>query len=855
MTAATVLRPVPDPAADGGAVDGVFGHVLAGVELTGPAATLAARLEPAVLAAAGWDPAERVLRLPSTEQHPLWGRKVCRVPGCSTNPWGQLGVCGSCFRRMRRDGLTADEIATTPVLPERPIVPTGCLVAGCPRSATSHHRPRTRPPLCSSHAQAFAAKKPLSLELFLAHPDVVALPALPPAPPCRVAACVRTAAFRGSGLCGVHHHRWHKDSATNPGPDAGLDADVWWATTPAVAESGLLSLRGLPPLVAVQVLFGLARRVAGDGRIFEPLVRPVIDTLRRERVTTVSDLLIERVPGKLARSVARQIARDVRRALADPAAEQELDVWDLAVFGHVNKGRLTFTGLRQPWLRQAAKRWAADQLQHHRRSGIYTVRNKINALVRLSDYLHTRPEEGLDPTVLDRAAVEGFCHRLAFLETGGDLTAYVRYITCGHVRSVLTQIRALGLTRPGGPAAGLGGDFGLHPADIPAQPERAEPGRDLPLEILATLTEGLDTLHPVDVRAGTQIIIDTGRRPEEILALTCDCLRYDRDGKPVLVYDNHKGNRLGRRLPISKHIAEIITTQQHRVRALFPDTPPGEVALLPAPRRNSTGRRALSSATFTQRHRDWVTSLGELRTKDGLVFDSAAVVHYAYRHNFAQRHADAGTPIDVLAELMNHSGLDVTRRYYRVGEDRRRAAVDKVTELSFDRHGNRVWRDAQALLGSEHARYAIGEVAVPYGTCTEPSNVQAGGGACPIRYRCVGCDHLKTDVSRLPDLQAYLDDLLRTRERLAASVEGVDDWARVDATPAQEEITRVRKLINRIKAGVADLDPDERARIDNAVTVVRRHRAAHVVPLAMPTIRTTPPTDHAQSGEAREATA
>ncbi|MGH3305552.1 MAG: hypothetical protein ACRDOK_28585 [Streptosporangiaceae bacterium] len=97
---------------------------------------------------------------------------------------------------------------------------------------------------------------------------------------------------------------------------------------------------------------------------------------------------------------------------------------------------------------------------------------------------------------------------------------------------------------------------------------------------------------------------------------------------------------------------------------------------------------------------------------------------------FAQRHADAGVPIDVLAELLDHRNLNVTRCYYRVGEDRRREAAGKVTALSFDRHGNRIWRDAAALLESAHARYTVGEVAVPYGRCTEPSNVPA---AAPAR--------------------------------------------------------------------------------------------------------------------------
>jgi len=219
-------------------------------------------------------------------------------------------------------------------------------------------------------------------------------------------------------------------------------------------------------------------------------------------------------------------------------------------------------------------------------------------------------------------------------------------------------------------------------------------------------------------------------------------------------------------------------------------------------------------------------------------------VPYAYRHSYAQRHADAGVPIDVLAELLDHRNLNVTRRYYRVGEDRRRAAVDMVTAMSFDRHGSRIWRVAAALLESEHARHAVGEVAVPYGRCTEPSNVQAGGGACPVRFRCAGCDHFRTDVSYLPDLTAYLDDLLRTRERLAAAIDGVDEWARADATPAAEEITRIRRLIGRIKDDITCLSDPERAQIEEAVTMIRRHRA---VSLGMPSVRiaTSPPSNEA----------
>jgi hypothetical protein len=303
---------------------------------------------------------------------------------------------------------------------------------------------------------------------------------------------------------------------------------------------------------------------------------------------------------------------------------------------------------------------------------------------------------------------------------------------------------------------------------------------------MATLCANLDTLEPAEVKAAAQLGIDTGRRPEDILGLPLDCLARDKDGGAVLVYDNIKADRLGRRLPISETTAAVIIDQQDRVRARFPHTPPAQLKLLPTPRRNPDGRTPISIDMLDNRHREWVDALPRMRTRDGAEFDKTSIIPYAWRHCYAQRHADAGVPIDVLAELLDHRDLNVTRRYYRVGEDRRRAAVDTVTARSFDRHGNRIWRDAQALLESEHARYAVGEIAVPYGTCSEPSNVQAGGGACPVRFRCVGCDHFRTTVTFLPDLQAYLDDLLRTRERLAATLNGLDEWARTDATPTQE---------------------------------------------------------------------
>ena len=467
----------------------------------------------------------------------------------------------------------------------------------------------------------------------------------------------------------------------------------------------------------------------------------------------------------------------------------------------------------------------------------------IGALVRLSATLRAdRPDQGENPAGLGRADIEAFLHRMAFLSAAGQLSAYSRVKTCQDTGRVLTEIRSLGLTRGGGPAAGLPDDFTLTAGDVPAKADPGEPGRDVPAavmrQICGHLPELEESVSSRETRIAVELLMDTGRRPAEICALEWDCLARDADGMPVLVYDNSKAHRLRRRLPVSEHTATLITEQKLAVRERFPATPPGQLKLLPSRRLNPIGSRPITEDNLIGRHRIWVDSMGPLLRADGTECDKSLITPYSYRHSYAQRHADAGVGIDVLRELMDHTSMDATKRYFRVGETRRREAVDKVTAMQFDRHGNRIWRDARALLDSEHARYAVSAVAVPYGTCTQPANVQAGGGACPVRFRCAGCDHFRTDVSYLPDLTGYLDDLLRTRERLAAAIDGVDEWARADATPAEEEIRRVRHLVNRIKGDITRLDASQRAQVDDAVTAVRRHRAVH---LGMPAVRTVLP--------------
>lgn len=97
--------------------------------------------------------------------------------------------------------------------------------------------------------------------------------------------------------------------------------------------------------------------------------------------------------------------------------------------------------------------------------------------------------------------------------------------------------------------------------------------------------------------------------------------------------------------------------------------------LLPRVLCNPDGRLALTAGALNRVLRRWVSALDDLVDSDGHAMVRERVIPYAFRHSYAQRHADNGTPIDVLAELMGHTNMNTTQGYYSVGEARQRSAV------------------------------------------------------------------------------------------------------------------------------------------------------------------------------------
>jgi hypothetical protein len=294
---------------------------------------------------------------------------------------------------------------------------------------------------------------------------------------------------------------------------------------------------------------------------------------------------------------------------------------------------------------------------------------------------------------------------------------------------------------------------------------------------------------------------------------------------PVLIHDMPKVFVRGYRLPIDQGAADVIGAQQASMHERYPDTDTSLLALFPMTGKNPRGTKAGSVDAFCNHFRTWVDGLAELVGPGGENYDRSDITAYSFRHTYAQRHADSGTPVEVLATLMGHKQITTTQGYYRVTQKRRRKAVDLLAALQVDHSGDRSRPTVERLLDTDHLRDAVGQVAVPFGICTEPTNVRAHGQACPFRHQCFGCTHFRSDPSFLPELHVHLGRLLGDRERLRAAAPQLEEWARSQAIPSAEEVGAVRRIIERCQRLLEDVAGDERAEIDQAMAVLRRGRA------------------------------
>jgi hypothetical protein len=117
-------------------------------------------------------------------------------------------------------------------------------------------------------------------------------------------------------------------------------------------------------------------------------------------------------------------------------------------------------------------------------------------------------------------------------------------------------------------------------------------------------------------------------------------------------------------------------------------------------------------------------------------------------------------------------------------------------------------------------------VAVPFGNCIEPSNVKAGGKACPIRFQCAGCGFYRPDPSYIPAIEEHINSLAADREIAAAM-----DAATFVVDNLDAQIRAFRNVLDVMRQALGRLDTDQRDQVEQASAMLRKARAGAQLPL------------------------
>ncbi|MEV5786733.1 tyrosine-type recombinase/integrase [Streptomyces sp. NPDC052287] len=756
----------------------------------------------------------------------------CTTVACASVS-NSRGMCSPCVREWQASGLDQATFIAEHV-PDRRKGSPGRFQVRCivEREGQRCAQPRYCRRLCISHYRAWTTKavrdSGIEAEVWA---RTVPVPCQEGAPPCVVTRCEQER-WGLKMLCYYHHNKSRREAPNEP-------LDEWITRQMPFLYANQFSLVPFPPVMRWEILYGLQQRDARGAKA-DPtrLIAKTLSHLPHLLGTDLDDLLTHTSRGTSANTTAhvKEIHRTLHIGYEEMRGIKPTDkhIWNLNAVNPSSpksktgrrrtcRGSLDFTTISQPWLRDLALTWARDT-----DPVTSTLRDTVKVAVMASGCLASRPGGGTDPGRLGGTDMDVVVDGVrAMRREDGELMARTTQRNMAHC-----WFNLLDFGRRTGLMNGIPTSFSRqrwHNIGHDDDPED-KVGKAVPEPVIVQLDHHMDTVGDGTTygqltadeirhmfRIAYVLLRDTGRRPREICSLHLGCLEDTIDG-PDLIWDNHKGKRLRRRLPITEETAQAIRAWQpvrerlqvpsQSVRYLFPAVTDEHV--LPH----------LSGSNFSKTMREWVDAIPSLTLDvpgpDGspLPFDRSLIYPYAFRHSYAQRHADAGVTPDVLQDLMDHRQFSTTMGYYKISLKRKRAAITTLRMHVVDRAGN------PAPITSNTA-YEARSVAVPFGNCREPSNVKAGGSACPIRFQCAGCGFYRPDPSYLPAIEEHINSL--RADRITAEAMDADQFVTRNLS---DQIAAFQQVLGAMRRQLEAMSPEDRQEVEESSAVLRKARAS-----------------------------
>jgi integrase/ferredoxin len=406
--------------------------------------------------------------------------------------------------------------------------------------------------------------------------------------------------------------------------------------------------------------------------------------------------------------------------------QSELPHGDLAS-SYSGEVLLHFERLRQPWLKEAAKRWARARLLGD--TTPQTMSRYLTDLWRFSDWLAAHAAEVVAPALLSRALLEDY---LLWVRQSGWKPA-TRSHRVVALRLLLEEQAEEGL-------AGLPRGSVIHRAELPRVDYRLP--KQLPGGVFGQWVDPANLARLDDEQHRTIVLLLalTGFRVSSVVTLARDARELGADGHPYLRYFNVKAKRQAM-LPIAAALSDQLERQEALLAERYPE---GTEWLLPSPppgRRNGKGGAFhVSPCAINLIVKRYVKVAG-IQAGGEL----ALSVHpHLFRHHVGTSMVNEKIPLIVIQKVLDHGSIEMTAHYARLHDETVKQEVRRWHERVNIR-GERIALPTDGPLQEAawmKERIARAKQALPNGYCGLPL-VQS----CPHPNACLSCASFLTDGS------------------------------------------------------------------------------------------------------------
>jgi integrase len=668
---------------------------------------------------------------------PVLGYTGCAVQGCDRPAHGR-GLCGGHLTRWRQRGRPPRQQFLDD--PGRPLVGRreleSCTVSDCGYASAAHG-------LCRRHLHRWQRAS---------RPPVADWAATAPAVDdggrrvCRLSFCNLWVDTAQGIFCHPHTSRWrgHRDSTT-------VEEFVRLCNEHGAAR---IDFRGLTRQVRLELQYATQCRRdeaqrATPHHVINTAITMVIDSHAHSLLELSTQqwrqLFLDRRPSNSRSGVrapesfvlyARQVVETLREG-SGWDSEYHRDVWRLSVLPGItynatrsrSGSRLRFDRITQPWLRELAKRWIRWRLLSGR--AVTTAVVELYSLTAFSDFLAEAQPTSTGLGDINRATLERYLVWLA-----GQPGAVRTH--AGHVLAV--QRFFLDIRRHGWDES-LPASAAFYSEDIPRSAQRMT--RFLAEHVMAQIEQptNLERWNSPEGKLITIILVRCGLRITDACTLPFDCVKYDGQRAPYLLYHNNKMRR-DAAVPIDEELEAAIRAQQQRVLQRWPG---GGPHLFPRLTANADGTRPYSPGTYVSQLDRWVAD-SDIRDEHGR---AVHLTPHQWRHTFATRLINRDVPQEVVRVLLDHESTQMVAVYAKITDQTVRRHWQSATKVNIN--GERVSLEPDGPLAQAQwakTRYGMATQTLSNGYCGLPMQR-----SCPHANACLTCPVFLTGPEFLPELR------------------------------------------------------------------------------------------------------